>query len=76
MAGADHREPDPVRLDDMADLHQVARQPHHHVDRQHQLRHLEHPLPRRHHLLKQQGRQEEHRRRPQTPSVRATQSRD
>ena len=59
MAYADHREPLPVRVHDLADLHQVAGEPHHHLNRQHKLCHLEHPLPRRHHLLQQQGRQEE-----------------
>ena len=76
MADADCREPPPVRVHDLADLHQVAGEPHHHLHRQHQLRHLEHTLPRRHHLLQQQGRQEEPQGRTQTTAVSEKQGRE
>ena len=44
-----------VRRFDLPDLRQVAEQSHHHHHPEHHLPNLEHPLPRRHRLLQQQG---------------------
>ena len=47
-----------VRRADRADLRQVADAADVHLDRHDQLRRLEHPLPRRHHLLQQPRRRQ------------------
>ena len=59
-----------VRDPDQPDLRQVADAADLHLHRHHQLRRLEHPLPRSHHLLQQPRRHQAVQRRAQKETVR------